>query len=231
MWAAIAILGALRVRERGGVGPTHVETSLYETAVNWVPYQLVGYFASGRSPEPLGSGVSIIAPYEAFEVVDGWVMVAAGNDRLFRKLCDALEVPELSSDERFLTNADRVRNRVELAELLRGRVAGRTSAALVETLQAAGVPVAPVLDLAGVAERRASGCARTRAAATHRSIAGAPRRRSANPVDGKRIKHRAAPPGLGEHSRAVLERRPATPTTTSQTWSAPALFASIEPVS
>ena len=150
MWSVIGILAALRNRDEGGGGQL-VDTSLYETAIGWLPYQLAGYLASGNVPTPKGSGLGLIAPYEAFEASDGAVMLAAGNDRLFGSLCDVLGLPELAADTRFLTNPDRCKHRPELAALISERFATRTSGEWLGLLQAAGVPAAPVQDLAQVA--------------------------------------------------------------------------------
>jgi crotonobetainyl-CoA:carnitine CoA-transferase CaiB-like acyl-CoA transferase len=150
MWCAIGILAALRARDEGA-GPQLIDTSLYETAVNWVPYQLVGHLASGRVPDRQGTGVSILAPYEAFEARDGPLMIAAGNDRLFAALCETIGLPHLAADERFATNANRVANRARLASEIARRVAEEDVATWVDRLRAAGVPVSPIQDLAQVA--------------------------------------------------------------------------------
>ena len=95
MWAVIAILAALRARDQGA-GAQLVETSLYETAVNWLAYQLAGYLGSGNVPRPLGTALGMIAPYQAFEAADGWLMIAAGNDRQFAALCRGARTPGLA---------------------------------------------------------------------------------------------------------------------------------------
>jgi crotonobetainyl-CoA:carnitine CoA-transferase CaiB-like acyl-CoA transferase len=149
MWSALAILAALMGRDEAQRAQL-IDTSLFETAVSWVPYQIAGYLGTGKTPRPMGSGMNMLAPYEAFQARDGWVMLAAGNDRLFASLCEALGAPELAGDERFLTNADRVVHRVELAALLGELVARRDTTTLLELLEQAGVPAAPVQDIAQV---------------------------------------------------------------------------------
>jgi crotonobetainyl-CoA:carnitine CoA-transferase CaiB-like acyl-CoA transferase len=206
MWAAIAILAALRVRDETGA-PQLVETSLYETAVNWLPYQLAGFLATGVAPGPLATGISILAPYEAFRTADGWVMIAAGNDRLFARLCDALALPELAADDRFTTNSDRVRNRGELAARIQARVAEPSTADLVETLRRAGVPVAPVLDLAQVAEADQTAALGLIQKLPSEEV---PELRLVAPpvtINGERVEHRLAPPKLGAHTSEVLRER------------------------
>ena len=118
-WAAIGVLAALLERERTGEGSV-VDVSLYETAIGYLGYHLVGYLADGTVPRGDGTRFPMVAPYEVLATRDGALMVAAGNDRLFKALCAVLDVPELVDDRRFRTNADRVGNRDVLAAAARG---------------------------------------------------------------------------------------------------------------
>src|SRR5947207_2524440 len=108
MWAALGILAALLA----GDGRT-VDVSLFETAVALLPYQVTAYLSSGDVPSRHGTAFPLIAPYEVFRTRDGELMIAAGNDRLFARLCEALGLPELPTDSRFATNPDRLRHRDE----------------------------------------------------------------------------------------------------------------------
>jgi len=203
MWCAIGILAALRARD-AGAGPQLIDSSLYETAVNWIPYQLVGYLASGRPPGPLGSGIGILAPYQAFRTQDGWVMIAAGNNRLFTALCEALELPRLAVDPRFRTNADRVANRAALADLLGARAARERTDTWLERLRAAGVPVAPIQDAAQVAASEQTAALGLLQPLPHALV---PDLRVVAPplsVDGERLGYATPAPGLGEHSVELL---------------------------
>ena len=89
----------------------HVATSLFETAIGWMAPHIGGYLSGGAMRRPLGSGVTEIVPHQAFATADGHIMVAAGNDNLFRALCDAIERTDFVQDERFATNSKRVENR------------------------------------------------------------------------------------------------------------------------
>jgi crotonobetainyl-CoA:carnitine CoA-transferase CaiB-like acyl-CoA transferase len=203
MWAVIGILAALRARESEGRAQL-VETSLYETAVNWAPYHLLGYLASGVVPEPQGSSMGIIAPYQAFEAKDGWVMVAAGNDRQFRILCGVLEDENMANDPRFATNSSRITHREELATRLAARFSEADSAAWVQRLGDAGVPVAPVLNLAEVAEDEQLKSLGLLQPMAHEKI---PDLRLVAPplsFEGERVKPRSAPPSVGANSREIL---------------------------
>ncbi len=102
MWAAIGILALLQQRMTTGVGGV-VDTSLYETALAWMTIPISGYLANGEIPARHGSGVDMIAPYQAFAASDGWIMVGAGNDNLFRRLAQTLGRPRMSVSARTAT--------------------------------------------------------------------------------------------------------------------------------
>jgi crotonobetainyl-CoA:carnitine CoA-transferase CaiB-like acyl-CoA transferase len=151
MWAATAIMGALARRAKTGEGE-HLDISLTDAALMLLSQQVLNLKASGESPHPAGSGFPIAAPFEAFRSADGWVMIGAGNDAIFRRLCAALGCPELIEDERYVTIKDRVRHRGELHEELEQRTSKFDSAALEATLVAAQVPVSAVNELATTVE-------------------------------------------------------------------------------
>src|SRR6188508_2423107 len=127
-WAALGVLAALLERERTGEG-VEVDVSLYETALGYLGYHLAGYLADGAVPRGEGTRFPMVAPYEVFPTADGELMIAGGNDRLFRSICEVVGLPELVDDSRFRTNPDRVRNRDALASLLVARLATATTAA------------------------------------------------------------------------------------------------------
>jgi crotonobetainyl-CoA:carnitine CoA-transferase CaiB-like acyl-CoA transferase len=143
MWAALAVMAALRERDRTGQGP-EVTTALFDTALAWIPYQLMGYLATGEVPQPQGSGAAMIVPYSVFPTADGCLMITTPTDALFGQLCEALEQPGLATDPRFRTNPDRVRNRQGLLPLLEALTRPWATAALLERLRAAGVTAGPV---------------------------------------------------------------------------------------
>ena len=204
MWAALGILSALLERERTGQGAV-VDTSLYETALGYIGYHLVGYLADGTVPTGQGTTFPMVAPYQVFPTRDGELMVAAGNDRLFAALCDVLELPELVTDERFRTNPDRVRNREELAALVSACFREHDSAVWQERLTAVGVPAAPVADVADVATAEQTHALGMLQPIVHEWIPEL--RLPALPLsfDGERATHASAPPGVGEHTAEILE--------------------------
>ena len=203
MWAALGILAALLERERTGEGAL-VDTSLYETALAYVGYHLVGYLADGTVPKPEGTVFPAVAPYQVLPTRDGALMVAGGNDRLYAALCDALELPELASDTRFRTNADRVRNRDELVALLSERLRERGTADWQERLTRAGVPAAPVADVEDVATAEQTAALGILQPIPHPAISDL--RLAGLPLSfgEERAEHRLPPPALGAHTAEVL---------------------------
>lgn len=139
MWAALGVLAALIERERTGCGAV-VRTSLLETALNWESVHVLSNLLTGEIPQRLGSGTVGVAPYEAFATSDGAVLIAAGNDRLWDRLCTALNSADLAADPRFSTNAERVRHRDALRDAVERFTAPFRQEALVELLKAHGVP-------------------------------------------------------------------------------------------
>jgi crotonobetainyl-CoA:carnitine CoA-transferase CaiB-like acyl-CoA transferase len=144
MWAALGIVAALRQRDRTGRA-VEVTTALFETALMWVSYHAMGWLGSGEAPAAQGSGTAMIVPYQAFPVADGYVMIAAGSDALFVRLCGALGAPDLARDPRFADNPSRVAHRAEVVDAITRLTSARKAADLLEALGAAGVPCAPIL--------------------------------------------------------------------------------------
>jgi crotonobetainyl-CoA:carnitine CoA-transferase CaiB-like acyl-CoA transferase len=196
VWAALGIVGALLERATTGRG-REVGVALFDTALSLVGYQLTSVLQTGVVPSRYGTAFPLIAPYEVFATSDGELMIAAANDRLFRLLCERIGRPELADDPRFRTNPDRLVHRPELLAALRGRLAAETSAHWLETL--AGIPVAPVQDLAGVGAHP-----QTRANGMLQAVEGVEAVAAPLQVDGERLAHRLPPPLLGEHSAEVL---------------------------
>jgi crotonobetainyl-CoA:carnitine CoA-transferase CaiB-like acyl-CoA transferase len=195
LWATIAILGALRERDRSGRGG-HIRAALFETALGYTAYHIAGYLAGGGVPVPHGNAFPLIAPYGEFPTADGRIVIAPASERLFRRLCAALGLVALAEDERLATNADRVAAREELDRAVSAVTRRWSTDELLGRLREAGVPCAPVLDIAEV-------CAdpQTRACGALEGDRVLP------PVtwNGRRPHGTRAVPKLGEHTEAVLE--------------------------
>ncbi len=202
-WAALGILAALLERERGGAPPA-VDVSLYETALGYIGYHLAGYLADGTVPTGEGTRFPMVAPYQVFPTADGELMIAGGNDRLFRAICDVLGAQDLIDDPRFRTNPDRVVNRDDLCALLEERLRTETTAHWHERLTAAGVPAAPVADVADIVAAPQTEALGILQELAHPSIPDL--RLPALPLsfDGERSLHRSPPPTVGQHTAEVL---------------------------
>jgi crotonobetainyl-CoA:carnitine CoA-transferase CaiB-like acyl-CoA transferase len=203
MWSALAIVAALRERDRTGRG-AEITTALFDTALAWIPYQLLGYLGSGEVPKPFGSGTSMIVPYGAFATADGHLMIAAPTDTLFVRLCRALGRPDLAADPRFGDNGGRVRHRDALVPALEAETARHTTAALLERLQGAEVTCAPIQRLDQVVDDPQTKASEMLAPTAHPTVPDL--RTVALPIrwDGARPRPRRPPPRLGEHTGEIL---------------------------
>ena len=145
MWAAIGILAALaqRARQPGG-SPRIVDVSLFETAMAWMTVPLTDRNAGGPPPRRNGSGSPNIAPYQVFRCADGQVMIAAGNDALFVKLCSVLGLQHLPADPRFSTNGGRVENLDGLLQVLEPALAALSVDDCLSRLSAVSIPCGPM---------------------------------------------------------------------------------------
>lgn len=144
MWVAIGILAALVSREQTGHGQ-HVDVALLDGLTAWLTYVAQNHFASGETPRRYGSAHPNIVPYQGFSTGNGDLMVAAGNDGLWRRFANVVGLDDLANDERFATNPDRVRNRDELLPLIERALSARSAAEWTDLLTEAGVPVGPIL--------------------------------------------------------------------------------------
>lgn len=141
--AVVAILAALQAREALGRGQ-HVEVNLLSSLLGSLANQASAFLTTGNSPRRMGNQHPSIAPYETLAAKDGHIAVCCGNDGQFRKLAEAAGVPGLVKDPRFLTNGDRVANRVEMVDLLEAALRADTVAAWTERLTTVGVPAGKV---------------------------------------------------------------------------------------
>jgi formyl-CoA transferase len=143
MWTVIGALSALHQREATGKG-TIVNTSLLETALGWAGPHIAGYLNQGRVPQRLGTAHPHLVPYQTFDAADGALLIAAGNDRLFERLCGVLGKPEWIADARFSGNRARIDNRKTLIALISNAIVTQRRQTWIDKLTKAGVPCAPV---------------------------------------------------------------------------------------
>ncbi|GAB6880370.1 CaiB/BaiF CoA-transferase family protein [Halorubrum gandharaense] len=204
MYATQAILAALLERELGDGTGQKVDVSLLDGQAAWTSYMATNYFATGDPPGRMGSKHPNIAPYQAFETADGYIVVACSADSFWPRLCEALDRPDLLADERFETNEKRVRNREALDAALEAEFATHTTEEAAELLEAGDVPASrvrnvqevfddPQIEARGMRERM------DHPTAGEIEFPGSPMHLSRTPTSTRRH-----PPNLGEHTEAVL---------------------------
>ena len=202
--ATVGILAALHERGRSGLGQ-HVDLGLFDVGLMAMVNQAQRYLMTGEVPMRMGNAHPQIVPYQCFAASDGWLMLAVGTDVQFRRLCEALALPELDSDERFRDNPGRVKHREDLIPILERVFAQHPVAHWSRLLKSSNVPAAPVQDLAQAWADPQTAARGMRWEITHGRL---------GPVSmlGNALQHMSRtpalpagpPPGLGEHTLAVL---------------------------
>jgi crotonobetainyl-CoA:carnitine CoA-transferase CaiB-like acyl-CoA transferase len=204
MWAVIGILSALRRRDLTGEGCT-IDASLFETTLSWINTHAASYVATGKAPGRRGTEHAGMVPYRIFEAKDGYVMIAAGNDNLFRRLAGALGHPEWLDDPRFATNPERVKNRETVNAAIQQVIGGRTRTEWGDELDKVGVPCAPLQTIDQVLnhpQTKALEILQTTPDGKM-SLVGLPLS-----FDGRRPPLRRGPPALGADTAIVLGEKP-----------------------
>ncbi len=202
MWAAIGVLAAIAERHRTGRG-RKVDTSLLETAIGWWTNPYSGYAATGEVPERHPTGSRGVVIFEGLETADGPIIVAAGNDALFRKLCPVIGKPEWASDTGLATNRQRVERRDEIVQEMERILRTKPRAHWLKVISAAGIPCTPINSLPEMlAEPQTEAIGMLQAVPNlERDV-----RLIALPVqfDGKRPPIRNRAPKIGEHTKEVF---------------------------
>jgi len=206
MYAAIAIQAALRHRDLTGEGQ-HIDMALLDSQVAWLSYVGENYLVSGEMPQRLGNQHPNIMPYQVFRANDGLMVLAVGNDAQFTRFCEFAECPDLAADERYTTNARRVKNRDGLTPVLADIIASKSIAHWVEGLVGVNVPCSPIntidqvfADPQVVAREMKINMPHPHLSGETMDLIASPLRLSRSPVS-----YRQAPPQLGEHTAEVLE--------------------------
>ena len=205
LYLALAVTGALRERDRTGVGQT-IDVSLFEAGVSLAVWEAGKYFATGEVSGPLGSAHQSQAPYQAFRTADGWITIGANTPNTWAGLCRTLGMASELADERYADATLRHARREELARTVEAHTTARTTADLVAALDAAGVPCAPISDYGEVFTDEHLRARDFFWDAPHPTLPpqrqlGSPMRLSASPA----VRDHAGPP-LGADTRAVLTR-------------------------
>ncbi|TAL82520.1 MAG: CoA transferase [Candidimonas sp.] len=143
MWVAMGVLAAYIERQRSGLGQ-HVQTSLMASLIGLLSVQGQRYLSLGEVPQPCGNVHPVIAPYGTFDTADGPLNLAPATQDMWVRLCEILKTRELIADPRFKTNADRMKNRIKLKELLEASLGKKTRMQWTPLMIAAGIPAGPI---------------------------------------------------------------------------------------
>lgn len=205
LYGAFAVAALLRRVSEGGEGG-HIDASMLGCSLAIAALQTSEYFGNNRDPVKLGSAHPRAAPYQAFRAKDGYFAMAAGNDKLWRSVCEVIQRDDLLTDERFAANALRAKNQADLKDLLEAEFARYESRDLLARFAQAGVPCTPintysqaladpqVQHMQWVQDVTLPGGARTRTFAS-------PLR-----ISGKGVPITRNPPALGEHNEEVFSQ-------------------------
>jgi len=203
LYASTAILAAVAQRDVSGKGQ-HIDLSLLDVQVASLANQAMNYLYTGTSPQRMGNAHPNIVPYQDFPTLDGYVILAIGNDSQFAKFCAVVGRPEWAADARYATAAARVVNRDALIPAMRQVTLTRTTADWVASLEAVGVPCGPINTIAQVFDDPQVHARGTKISTPHPAggaipLVANPIRLSETPID-----YRMAPPTLGQHTDDVL---------------------------
>ena len=203
MYAATAILAALRHAERTGVGQ-HIDLALLDTQVAWLANQASNYLVGGVVPGRQGTAHPNIVPYQVMPASDGYFMLAVGNDAQYARFCGVIGEPSLATDPRYATNAARVAHRAELVPRLQQRLATRPAAEWLAALDAVQVPCNPVNRIDQVFDDAQVQARGLRIGLPHASGREVPMVRNPLKFSATPLCYERAAPVLGEHTREVL---------------------------
>ncbi len=204
MYAATAILAALRHAERTGVGQ-QIDLALLDTQVAWLANQASNYLVGGVVPTRQGTAHPNIVPYQVMPAADGYFMLAVGNDGQFARLCEVIGEPQLASDPRYATNNARVAHREELVPYLQQRLRTRPAAQWLEALEKAVVPANQVNRIDQVFDDPQVQARGLRIELPHAGGGSVPMVRNPLKFSATPLHYGQAAPVLGQHTREVLD--------------------------
>ena len=146
LFTAIGINAALYDRQKSGKG-TYIDVSMLDCQIAILENAIARYLSKNEIPEPMGSRHPSIAPFEAFKTKDSYIIIAAGNDKLFAKLCEVLEIPEISNDERFNTNSLRCKNMDSLKKIFEKKLKLKATEEWINQMQEFKIPCGPIYNI------------------------------------------------------------------------------------
>jgi len=146
LFTAIGINAALYDRQKTGKG-TYIDVSMLDCQIAILENAIARYLSKNEIPEPMGSRHPSIAPFEAFKTKDSYIIIAAGNDKLFAKLCDVLEIPEILNDKKFNTNSLRCKNMDSLKEIFEKKLKMKATEEWINKMQEFKIPCGPIYNI------------------------------------------------------------------------------------
>lgn len=203
MYTAVSVLAALARRNETGVGDA-IDIAMLDVQVATLSNQAMNYLVSGKVPQRNGNAHPNIQPQDVYGCADGDVILVVGNDAQFARLCEVLARTEWIADERFATNAQRVRNIDELSAMLRDAFARWEREKLIAALDKAGVPCGPINTVAEVFEEPQVKAREMLRHVPHPSGVDAPQVASPMRFADSPLQTQTAPPLLGQHSDDIL---------------------------
>ncbi len=205
MYAATAILAALRHKDKTGEGQ-HIDIALVDTQIAWLINEGANYLTSGKIPKRRGNQHPNIVPYQVFEVSDGYLIVAVGNDSQYQQFCDILNRKDLAQSEKFATNIRRVENREELIPLLASEIIKFTRQDLLAKMEAVNVPCGPINNLKEVFDSEQVAARGMKISMPHESAGSGSVDLIGNPVKFSKtpVTYRQSPPVCGAHTSEIL---------------------------
>ncbi|QMV71770.1 CoA transferase [Comamonas piscis] len=204
MYTAVAVLAAVARRDQSGVGDS-IDIAMLDVQVAMLANQAMNYLVSGKTPQRNGNAHPNIQPQDVYACADGDAILVVGNDGQFAKLCDVLGQAEWAQDDRFATNAQRVRNITALSAMLRHAFAQRPRAELIAALDGVGVPCGAINSVPDVFEDPQVKARGMLQYVAHPSGVQVPQVVSPMRFSETPLQQQVAPPLLGQHSRQVLE--------------------------
>ncbi|MGH8814074.1 MAG: CaiB/BaiF CoA transferase family protein [Advenella sp.] len=203
MYASVAILAALNERHSSGLGQ-YIDMALLDCQVAMLANQNLNYMTSGQVPKRAGNAHQNLVPYQVFEVEDGHLILAVGNDTQFASFCRLINMPELVEDERYRKNAGRVVNRDSLIPLLASVMKTRKRDTWLADLEASNIPAGPINTIDQVYADPQVIARQMKLELPHPAAGTTPMTASPMRFSDTPVQYRNAPPMLGQHSEDIL---------------------------